>query len=96
MSSTPRNNSKAVQRGYKTPSSLEKAVSDDESQFAEYGISPPSKAKQRRTFTEAEKKIKKECKDEWEKGTTDDKKIILFLYSRGFHRYSNTHMKEVL
>eukprot|EP00978_Attheya_sp_CCMP212_P046467 scaffold394293_cov43-Attheya_sp.AAC.1 len=67
MSSTPRNNPKAVHRGYKrTPSSLEKAVSDEESQFAEYGISPPSKAKQSRTFTEAEKKIKKECKDKWE------------------------------
>eukprot|EP00978_Attheya_sp_CCMP212_P017985 scaffold48685_cov46-Attheya_sp.AAC.2 len=62
MSSTPRKNSKArsIQRGNKTPSSLEKAVSDEESQFAEYGISPPSKAKQSRTFTEAEKKIKKE------------------------------------
>jgi hypothetical protein len=99
MSSTPPSNAKAVpHEGYETLPSVGK----EESEFAKYGLSPPPKAKKGwRTFAESEKTIKREFKKKWESSNDDDKKILLFLYSRGFHRYKDQptriyHTKQML
>jgi hypothetical protein len=86
MPSSPRRNAKAdVQRGYKTPGKAD----DEESsrRFAEYGLSPPVRGnKSGVTLDKAVRQINKDFKKIWESGKDDEKKILVFLYSRGFHK----------
>lgn len=55
--------------------------------FAGYGLSPRPKTRRDGTtfnFDDSMKKLMREMKEEWEQGGTKERKILLFLYSRGF------------
>jgi hypothetical protein len=68
---------------------------DQVSKFAAYGLSPPNKFNN--DFERSVTMIEKEFKGTWADGTEEDKKILLFLYSRGYyqrHQKSRTERKS--
>jgi len=72
--------------GFRTPPTKAAASEEDEEKasFAEYGLSsPPLRRQGRQPFKEAVAKIMIDYAGKWENGSKAEKKILLFLYSRG-------------